>query len=223
MHVSKKAPTDCLENARNAMALFASTSPSYLILQSLDVCNRYLADGYQEQLDRLITRLKDIRHTLRHQGLELVEGEPLKLVLHAAAFGYTGDELAAYLRTHQIECEFSDGTYLVCMATPQNTDEELQRLTDALLALPVRPSLPLDKALSPTPHTAAMTVREAILSPCESVEIESAVGRILATPTVSCPPAIPIVISGERITAEDVKLFLQYGIDRVTVVKEKHL
>ena len=223
LHVSKKAPACYLEDARNAMALFASTSPSYLILQSLDECNRYLSDGYRETLARLITKLTKLRHTLDQNGIKVLDSEPLKLVLHAAAFGYTGEELAAYLRTRQIECEFSDGAYLVCMMTPQNTDEELQRLADALLALPRRAPLALDKAFFPMPHTAVLSIREAILSPYESVDATNAVGRILATPTVSCPPAIPIVISGERITEEDVKRFTQYGIDRVTVVKEKHL
>ena len=48
---------------------------------------------------------------------------------------------------------------------------------------------------------------------------ENAAGRICAAPTVSCPPAIPIVISGEEITPADVELFRFYGIDRVAVIK----
>ena len=221
LHVSKKAPSAYLNAARDAMALFASTSPSYLILQSLDLCNRYLANDYQKELCELTSRMTLLRKALRQQGIAVIDSEPLKLVLHAAAVGYTGDELAAYLRTRRIECEFSDGAYLVCMMTPQNTDEELQRLADALLALPLRAPHTTPFPLSPTPHVAAMTIREAILSPGESVDTAYAVGRILASPTVSCPPAIPIVISGERITEEDVKRFTQYGIDRVTVVCEK--
>ena len=64
-----------------------------------------------------------------------------------------------------------------------------------------------------------MTIREAVLSPCEIIPVERSEGRICASPTVSCPPAVPIVISGERITAEDVRLFRHYCIATVCVVK----
>ena len=65
-----------------------------------------------------------------------------------------------------------------------------------------------------------MTVREAIFGESETVSVENAVGRICGTPTVSCPPAIPIVVSGERISENAVKLFKRYGIDKISVVLE---
>ena len=49
---------------------------------------------------------------------------------------------------------------------------------------------------------------------------ETALGRICAMPTVSCPPAIPIVVSGEVIPAQALPLFARYGIGRVAVVKD---
>ena len=64
-----------------------------------------------------------------------------------------------------------------------------------------------------------MTIRSAVLSQSEEIPVTEAEGRICASPTVSCPPAVPIVISGERITAEDISLFKHYGIDKVSVVK----
>jgi arginine/lysine/ornithine decarboxylase len=63
-----------------------------------------------------------------------------------------------------------------------------------------------------------MTIREAMLSPSEMIPVQQSVGRILAQETVSCPPAIPIAISGEEITGETLRLFLQYGIRSVSVV-----
>lgn len=219
LHVSKQAPHAYLEAARDAMALFASTSPSYLILQSLDLCNRYLSDGYREVLSGQIERLGCLRRCLNECGIAALDSEPLKLVLHATAFGYTGDELAAYLRARLIECEFSDTEYLVLMLTPQNSEDELKRLSDALLSLHPRAPLATTAPFTPMPHTACMSIREAILSPHEILDVKNAVGRILATPTVSCPPAIPIVVSGEEITEGDVKLFLHYSIEQVTVVK----
>ena len=57
------------------------------------------------------------------------------------------------------------------------------------------------------------------MSPCEIIPVSAAEGRICASPAVSCPPAVPIVISGEKITAEDIDLFEHYGIKTVSVVK----
>ena len=220
LHISKKAPVAYLEEARDAMALFASTSPSYLILQSLDLCNRYLSNGYSSVLCDLVDKLFALRQALNQKGIKVLDSEPLKLVLHAAELGYTGNELATYLRQHRIECEFSDAEYLVLMVTPQITDDELGRLADALFALPLYAPLSNTPTLSPAPHTACISIREAIFLPHEELCPQRAVGRILATPTVSCPPAIPIVVSGERIADADVALFAQYGIERVSVVKE---
>ena len=64
-----------------------------------------------------------------------------------------------------------------------------------------------------------MSIREAIMSKSETVHIRNSVGRICACPTVSCPPAVPIAVSGEKITKEEIKILLAYGIDRVDVVK----
>ena len=64
-----------------------------------------------------------------------------------------------------------------------------------------------------------MSIREAMFSQSESVDIREAIGRICAAPTVSCPPAIPIAVSGERITEEHIKIFEAYSINRIAVVK----
>ena len=64
-----------------------------------------------------------------------------------------------------------------------------------------------------------MRIREAMFSLWEEVDCRDAVGRICASPCVSCPPAIPIAASGEEITAEMVELFLAYGIEKIEVVK----
>ena len=61
-------------------------------------------------------------------------------------------------------------------------------------------------------------IREAIFSDKGTVKTVNALGRICADPCVSCPPAVPIVISGEEITEESVQLFLSYGIDEINVV-----
>ncbi len=66
----------------------------------------------------------------------------------------------------------------------------------------------------------AMSVRQAMFSPCERVRAEEALGRVCAAPTVSCPPAVPIAVSGEVIGPEALAWFRCYGVESVLAVKE---
>jgi len=64
-----------------------------------------------------------------------------------------------------------------------------------------------------------MSIREAMLSPAEIVPARESAGRILAAATVGCPPAVPIVVSGERIGTDAVECFGYFGIDSCVVIK----
>ncbi|MBE6633418.1 MAG: aminotransferase class V-fold PLP-dependent enzyme [Ruminococcaceae bacterium] len=219
LHISKNAPAGLRERGREAMALFGSTSPSYLILQSLDRLNAELAGDYPHRLSLFLHALEEVKTALRRTGYTVCEGESLKLTLQAKPYGYTGQELAARLEDRGVVCEFADPDYLVLMLTPSVGEEGLRRLSEALRAIPRR------EAIAEAPPTVpvcprAMSPREAMLSPCERLPVERCVGRILSSPSVGCPPAVPILISGERITEEAVACFRYYGVEVCSVVKE---
>ena len=63
-----------------------------------------------------------------------------------------------------------------------------------------------------------MSIRSALLSPGEKVSVACAEGRILSDASVSCPPSVPIVISGERINEDACRMFEYYGIETVDVI-----
>ena len=65
----------------------------------------------------------------------------------------------------------------------------------------------------------ALSIREAVFSPKERVEVSSSAGRICAESAVSCPPAVPIAVCGEIISNEQISLFKKYGIEYISVVK----
>lgn len=219
LHVSKNYP-EYTETARDKLSLFASTSPSYLIMQSLDLCNDYLANGYAEKLNECVKTVDGIKAFINSRGFACEVTEPLKIVVNAAKSGYTGDELADVLRKNKIEAEFSDGEYLVLMVTPENTQSDFDRLKKAFSSVEARASIQSETAGITAPLTSKMSIRKAVFAPHEKVKPEDAVGRICASPCVSCPPAVPIAVSGEVITREAVKLFLHYGINEIYVVKE---
>lgn len=214
LHISPKAAHFC-EAARERLSLFASTSPSYLILQSLDLCNAYLADGYSEKLQSFIKKAERIRQKSAQTGLEIAESEPLKLVLTQI----DGNAAAQVLREAGIEPEFTDSDALVLMLTPENTDAELLRLEAVLPALAAckKAAIAPLPALSPAP--VRMTVREAMLAPHEVLPIAQTVGRVCGAPAVSCPPAIPLAVCGEEITPQTVSIFRHFGITDIPVVK----
>lgn len=220
LHVSPNAPELFREQAKNALALFGSTSPSYLILQSLDAANAILDDpAYIRSLMALQFQAAGCREQLSKHGINANCGnEPLKLTLYPRFYGYTGTELAEHLRKNGMECEFADPDFLVLMLTPAITGEDLQRVVDTLTALKRRDPVVTAPPLIPRPEK-ALSIREAMLSPGRTVPVSESLGRILAAPSVSCPPAVPIVVCGERIDEEAVRCFQYYGIETCTVAE----
>ena len=217
LHISKNADPNYQRIARSSLSMFASTSPSYLILQSLDLCNAYLANGYKERLAACVERIEATKASLLSCGVAILPTEPLKIVIDCAQMGYSGTELARLLREAGIEPEFADRDRLVLMATPETGDRDFARLVDLFQELPKKEAICENIPALPAQIEAVRTIRQAILSPFERIPTQDAVGRICAAPTVSCPPAVPVVISGERITNETVALLLYYGVDHIDV------
>ena len=218
LHFSAEWAEKVGHQAKKAMEIFGSTSPSYLIMQSLDRCNRYLSDGYPEKLAETIERITVVKHTLQKQGWEVMDGDPLKLTVFTGKMGYTGKEAAEVLRENGVECEFADLDAVVLMATPENSNRDFEKVLSALASLPKKEEKQTVQMPFILPKQ-KMKIRDAMFSLWEEVDCEDAVGRICASPCVSCPPAIPIAASGEEITAEMVKLFKAYGIEKIEVVK----
>ena len=214
LHLSLAAPTQLASLAKSALGLFGSTSPSYLTLASLDLCNRYLAEGYPQRLAEAVERLAELRERLTAAGWRVEPSDPLRVTV-AAPRGVTGQELAGQLRRQGAECEYADRDFLVLMATPENTPEELAQAAAALGQCPGEanpPQLPLARG------ERACSIRQAAFAPRETVDAAHSLGRVCGLPTVGCPPAIPIAVSGERITPEALALFAYYGIEQVEVL-----
>lgn len=218
LHISENAPEHFHRNARSALSLFASTSPSYLILQSLDLCNAYLADGYKEKLNEAVSRVHTLKLFFKEKGFTLCGNEKLKITIEAFSLGYTGNELYDILKDSNIFCEFCDRDYLVMMFTPENSAEDFEKIKAVLGNIKRRPPIESEKLHPSEKLTSVLSIRKAVFSPAETVDTEKAAGRICASPTVSCPPAVPIAISGELITEETVRLLRYYNINKIEVI-----
>ena len=219
LHIAHGTPDMFAQRAESAMALFASTSPSYLILQSLDAMNPLLATSFPAQLKACAERLDTLKAKLRAHGYALCGEERTKLCLLPKSFGYTGTALAEILTHHNIYCEFSDADHLVMMFTPEITPADFSRLEHALLSVLPAPAI-LSKPPVPPHAERVLSPREALFSPSETLPLSECENRILADANVSCPPAVPLAVCGERLTPEVISAMEYYGTEHCTVIVE---
>ena len=210
---------DLAAEAETALALFASTSPSYLILQSLDGVNPYLERDYRGDLARCCEQVTALKVSLTAAGYTVVGEEPLKVTIATKGYGYTGAAVAAYLEQQGFVCEFADPDYLVLMVTPAIPEESLTHLAQVLTALPQRDAI-TDVPPTLTAPAVAMSPRQALFAPAETLPLSECIGRVLAAPTVGCPPAVPVLVGGEVVDERAAAVFRYYGYDTLRVVKE---
>ncbi len=219
LHINCSAPALFETQAKNVLSLFGSTSPSYLTLQSLDMCNKYLSIGYKEKLSGFADKVSSLKEKLREMRFTLCGNDPLRITIATKPYGYKGYEVAQILEGKNIFCEFADPDYIVFMLSPENNENSLAALKNALREL--QPCEPIKDA--PAPKFAqcrqTMSIRDAILSPAEIIPTEKAVGRVLSSPCVSCPPAVPVAVCGEELTEETIHALKYYGIHQCSVVK----
>ena len=211
LHISQTADPAYAAGAKRSLALFGSTSPSYLILQSLDCANAALAGDLPARLAECRSRLDALKSALTARGFAVLPSDPLKFTLRA-----DGLRTAQRLRERGVECEFADAGHIVFMFSPANPPEDCARLERAL-GDPI-PCESSGEPLPPPPR--AMTIRQAMFAPSETIPVERAEGRVCAAPTAACPPAVAVAVSGERITPEVVRILKRNGIHEIAVVQE---
>lgn len=218
LHIAKSDCYNFSENAVKAMEIFGSTSPSYLILQSLDLCNKYISEKIRCDLEICVNKVAELKKMLKTFGISDISDEPLKISADFSSFSIEGKELADYFRNNGIEFEYFDGKRIVFMITPQNSQEDFDRLKLAFKNLPLNRTESKCELTVPPVSKRAMTVRKAVFAPCKEVGADEALGKICASPCISCPPAVPIAISGEVISEEHIALFKHFGIKKVQIV-----
>ena len=217
LHISADAPESFEQQAKNALALFGSTSPSYLILQSLDLANPIL-EGWKNDVKELAENIAQAKEIFAQNGFSLYGNEPLKITVNPKNLGYTGSDFADYCEQKGFVCEFADADYTVFMFTPDNGAQIATELAKAVADVEKKTPLESNAPDFCLPEQ-VMTIRQAALSASETIPVMQSEGRVLAVPTVGCPPAVPIAACGERIDKNIIERFLYYGITECTVVK----
>ena len=219
LHLSESLNQVWKNNVKHFMEYFSSTSPSYLIMASLDAANEVLDTTFRNSLSECIQRVDGLKNTLTQHGYTILFGEPMKITISTKEFGYTGNEIANLLMECDIYPEFYDSDYIVLMPSPYNTKDDLKRLETCLCGIDRKPIL-INKPPKLEQSKKAMNVRQALFSSSITLDVSKSLGQVCSSVTVSCPPAILPVIPGEVISESSIEVMKYYGIETVRVVKE---
>ncbi len=222
------------ERVRFFCRLMTSTSPSYLLLQSLDAVGNMLSRKGSRLWGSIQQWVKEAGEALNQiDGITWIssftnaEGilqpvEPSRLILSAAGRGISGITLARILSDeYGIDGELSDGEQVILLAGSGSRAEDFSRLIDAVKEISA--SSPVDefekirrmadqnRFLRNLSTEMVMTPREAVMAPCAFLEPESAAGEISARDLSVYPPGVPFVHAGDRLTGEIIH-FIREGI-----------
>lgn len=203
---------------KGAMTVFGSTSPNYLIMLSMDSTAAFLMQDGAERIQQTVTRCEELRQKAREKGFVLPQHcDPMRLTLPLAGTGWDAQTFRKLLRKYKIMEEYLSDSGCVLLFSPFNREEDFKR-TGALLDEVLIQNQPFT-AFPIVPSEKVMSLREAFLSPKESVPVEKAEGRIAAQVKITCPPGIPLVMPGERLHKEIIKILKNSGIFVIDVVK----
>lgn len=218
LHISKSAPAGFVECSKLMMSLFASTSPSYLIMQSLDLCSEYLAGDYPAALAETAQRTELCKRRLDDMGWRTIGDEKCKITIASAEGGISGDSLGDILRQNKIEPEYTDPDLVVLMTSPFNTEEDFVRLESAMSEIPVTKGTDLEFDGIPE-AVMRLPIRQAAFALQQEIPADEAAGRICGMTVTSCQPSVPIAVSGEEITPEIISILKRYGISDISVLR----
>ena len=219
LHLSDSLNQVWKNDVKHFMEYFSSTSPSYLIMASLDATNEVLDTTFKKSLSECIQRVDGLKNALIQHGYTILSGEPMKITISTKEFGYTGNEIANLLMECDIYPEFYDSDYIVLMPSPYNTMGDLKRLETCLCGIERKPIL-INKPPKLEQSKKAKNVRQALFAPSMTLDVSKSLGQVCSSVTVSCPPAILPVIPGEVISESSIEVMKYYGIETVRVVKE---
>ncbi len=209
------------ENAKNAMSLFGTTSPSYLIMETVDMALDYIKSQKAAKDFLFIKKWTDDMKNLAIQhGFEVPTGilDPAKFAFCFGKKGYTKEKFYELLTKYNIEPEYMSENYCVFMPTGFNTATDFEKVKKLIEETPsIGEEIPV-KIFYEKPEQ-AISLRKALLSPKVNISTIEAEGKIAAETKSKCPPGIPLIIPGEKITKKFVKNLISYGIFNINVIQ----
>lgn len=205
-----------------ALQLVQSTSPSYLLLASLDGARHQMATQGQVLLDQALSLATTAQHALRAiPGLQLLGDrpcdpqtgfaahDPTRLTVSVRDIGWTGFAADEYLHDiGHVTAELPELHHLTFILTFGNTEQDISHLIQGFQGLQPRSlqSVPQSIVRPPVSPPLQISPREAFFAPSVTVSLADAIGRVSSTTVCPYPPGIPILLPGEQITPEAIAI-----------------
>lgn len=204
------------EKVRRYLHMLQSSSPSYVLMASIDSCvdllenqREELFDPYTERLEKLRTRLAGLRR-LRFEETACYDRS--KIVVSAGDTGLTGRELHRVLSDrYHLQLEMAAGTYVLAMTSVGDTNEGMERLLtaleeiDGMTGTAQNSGLKYDIPCLPRPDVVynSFDIEEMKKSWQTAVlPWQDSVGRVAAEYAYLYPPGKPLIVPGERVSQE---------------------
>ena len=209
-----------LRKASAAMSLLTSTSPNYLLLASLDAARAQLAAQGKEMAEAALTVAARLRQSLKEiEGLELLDERIMsrkevagfdgtKVTVKVSGLGITGVEAGAVLRENGLAVELVDRNNVLFLLTYADSNPEfasvIQKINEVFRKIQKKKLPPLPSSIKYDLPAAQqlLPVREAFYAEAEEVGFLEAIGRIAAEQVSFYPPGIPVILPGEKLSAE---------------------
>lgn len=193
-----------ISKVKRYMDIFQSTSPSYVLMNSIDICTDYVLNNkgtFGDFYNKLCnTRLMETNNLFIQYTDDIS-----KIILSCANTDINGRELANILRDkYNIEVEMASNNYVILMATIGDNIEALDMLENAILSIDegliAKYSVPIKKPPVPSGANVISISEKAIFC-----NLEDSIGKISNEFVYAYPPDIPIIVPNEEITKEAVE------------------
>lgn len=212
---------------------FTTTSPSYLIMASLDY-GRYYLDNYgKEDYEKLINLAEKWKKNINSLNkVHIIDKKDLpkdydidksRYVITIPS-EYNGHKLLEYLRKCKIQSEMSFNSGVVLILSPFNNEEDFISIFKAIESLDltsIYDGNTFNKQYSLNPKR-VMQPYEVFNEKFESINLEEAEGRICNEAIVPYPPGIPLICPGELISKEAISIIKEYIYNNMSVIGIKN-
>jgi arginine decarboxylase len=210
-----------IDDVTNTLKLLQTTSPSYILMASLDLARMQMATEGKKLLTRTIKLAEDARAEINKipgitcftkeqaKTAGMADMDVTKLTITVADLGLSGYHVSQMLNLRfGIQVEMADPFHTLVIVSIGDRQDDLNRLVEALKVIAAESGLqgallPLDKVHPPSmANRFAMTPRDAFYSDTELVSFDQAAGRVAAEIVTVYPPGIPLFVPGEEISRE---------------------
>ncbi len=224
-----------IELLKSVLRSVQTTSPSYILMASLDLARMQMATEGEKLLDKAIRLAEEARVKInRIPGISCFGKEILlllgvndldvtKLTITVSELGLTGYQISQILnQKYDIQVEMADPFHLLVIVSIGDRKDDLQRLIEALRDIAKNngngQKLPIEGVGLPLfTNNVALTPREAFFSERQFIPLRKAENRISSEIVTVYPPGIPILVPGE-IVSEEVIDYLQRMLNLGAIV-----